>query len=61
MRDKDQYIGRLFELELLAEFVRARLTPEIVGGPERKRPDFRVSVDGRDVYVEARHRGVARA
>jgi hypothetical protein len=52
MRNLDQYVGRLFELEVLSEFTRRGWAPEIVGTP-----DFRFHVDGIEAYAEARHRG----
>lgn len=52
LRNLDQYVGRLFELEVLSEFARRGWAPEIVGTP-----DFRFHIDGIEAYAEARHRG----
>lgn len=48
-----EYIGALFEIEVLSEFARAGLKPEVVG-----RPDCKIEVGGLPIYVEMRHRGV---
>ncbi len=56
LRDSDQFLGRLFELEALAEFARHGLQPEIL-----ETPDCRLQIAGRRVYVEMRHRGLRRA
>lgn len=53
LRRFDQYIGRLFEVEVLAELVRADMSPEILGTP-----DFVGRLNATNVYIEARHRGV---
>jgi hypothetical protein len=52
LRNLDQYVGRLFELEVLSEFARRGWAPEIVGTP-----DFRFHINGIEAYAEARHRG----
>lgn len=52
LRILDQYIGRLFEIEILAAFTRANMNPEIMGTP-----DFRAMLAANPIYVEARHRG----
>lgn len=54
LRRFDQYIGRLFEVEVLAELVRADMSPEILGTP-----DFVGRLNTTNVYIEARHRGVS--
>ena len=54
LRNQDQYVGRLFEIELLAELVRANAMPQIKGTP-----DFSGEIGGLKFLMEARHRGVA--
>lgn len=54
LRRFDQYIGRLFEVEVLAELVRADMSPKILGTP-----DFMGRLNATNVYIEARHRGAS--
>jgi hypothetical protein len=49
----EQYSGRLFELEILSTLLRTGFEPKIVGTP-----DFFLKFNGREIFLEARHRGV---
>ena len=60
LRDFDSYPGAIFEIEVASELTRAGLNPEIVRIPRSTAQDFKVSIDGRDIYIEARHRGISR-
>lgn len=53
LKNLDQYPGRIFEIEILSEFIQRGWAPEIYGTP-----DFRLCIEGRHVYAEARHRGI---
>jgi hypothetical protein len=53
LKNLDQYIGRLFELEVLSDLAARGLQPSIYGTP-----DFRFRVGNTSVYAEARHRGL---
>lgn len=52
LRALDQYVGRLFEIELLAELQRASLEPVVAGTP-----DFLATVRDVRIAIEAKHRG----
>jgi hypothetical protein len=47
-----QYTGRIFELEVLAEFARAGFNPEVTSTP-----DCNIVVEGYRFFVEIVHRG----
>lgn len=53
LRNLDQYVGRLFEIEMLAQLDLGEMSPAIFGTP-----DFDARIGEKRVFIEARHRGV---
>jgi hypothetical protein len=61
LRDEQQFSSSLFEVEVLAEFARGKLSPEKL--PERRNqrtPDAKITAKGTPIYAEIQNRGAPR-
>lgn len=60
LQDFNQYLGRLFELEVLAAWIYAGMHPEILKTrPNSRTPDFKLKVNADDwIFVEVTHKRV---